>query len=158
MASGGISLTHSAGAVLIAVSTSRKAGAQLVLILPHEFAPVSPWIWCLVSLLNFRCYSTWSLPCMFLMKVTEHCVTVAAPPVFFPGLDSPPFLPFGGILLDPKSLCPHHLSIHIDLKHKYGEVHNSYEDLICWTLEESEGCECCEEHINEYSVKGNVLI
>ncbi|KAH8954904.1 hypothetical protein BDL97_08G106000 [Sphagnum fallax] len=29
LASGGISLTHSAGAVVIAVSTSRKAGAQL---------------------------------------------------------------------------------------------------------------------------------
>jgi hypothetical protein len=42
LASGGISLTHSADAVVIAVSTSRKAGAQLVLILPHEFAPVSP--------------------------------------------------------------------------------------------------------------------
>jgi hypothetical protein len=77
---------------------------------------------------------------------------------FSPGLDSPPFLPFGGTLLDPKSLCLHHLSIHIDLKYKYGEVHNSYQDLICWTLEESEGCECCEEQINEYSVKGNVLI
>jgi hypothetical protein len=25
-------------------------------------------------------------------------------------------------------------------------------------MEEAEGCECCEEHINEYSVKGNVLI
>jgi hypothetical protein len=70
---------------------------------------------------------------MFLLKVTEHCVTVAAPHFFFPGLDYPPFLPFGGILLDPKSLCPHRLSIHIDTfsKHKYGEVHNSYEDLIC---------------------------
>jgi len=47
---------------------------------------------------------------MFLLKVTEHCVTVAAletaPHFFSPGLDSPPFLPFGGILLDPKSLCP----------------------------------------------------
>jgi hypothetical protein len=27
--------------VVIAVSTSRKAGAQLVLILPHEFAPTT---------------------------------------------------------------------------------------------------------------------
>lgn len=52
-------------------------------------------------------------------------MTVAAPHFFPRGLDSPPFLPFGGILLDPKSLWPHHLSIHIDLKHKYGEVHNS---------------------------------
>ncbi|CAM6033661.1 unnamed protein product [Sphagnum compactum] len=39
LASGGISLIHSAGAMVIAVSTSRKAGAQLVLILPQEFAP-----------------------------------------------------------------------------------------------------------------------
>jgi hypothetical protein len=42
LASAGTSLTHCAGAVVAAVSTFRKAVAQLVLTLQHAFAPVSP--------------------------------------------------------------------------------------------------------------------
>jgi hypothetical protein len=69
---------------------------------------------------------------MFLLKVTEHCVTVAAPHFFFLVWILLLFSPLDPrMLLDPKSLCPHRLSIHIDFKHKYGEVHNYYEDLIC---------------------------
>jgi ribosomal protein L37E len=41
LASAGTSLTHCAGAVVAAVSTFRKAGAQLVLILRHASAPTT---------------------------------------------------------------------------------------------------------------------
>jgi hypothetical protein len=41
LASAGTSLTPCAGAVVAAVSTFRKAGAQLVLILQHAFAPTT---------------------------------------------------------------------------------------------------------------------
>jgi len=62
---------------------------------------------------------------MFLLKVTEHCVTVAAPHFFFPWFGLFSFSPLWWYIVGSKIPVPPLSLNHIDLKHKYGEVHNS---------------------------------